>query len=266
MVPLNYSSSKRILLATIVIGLASAEPARSQSRSAVRETVARVYDASSSCYFNRILLSPNGTQFAALKSENSRLLSSRYAMAPFSLVVGRLRAPSDQAQDPVLSYSGGGLRRFPIRWAASGARLYIRVREREQRIITVDGTQAAPVEVAQLHPAWRRFDIGASMHGDVAPLTDPSNIARAAAVDGMAFLRRVTTLGRGAPMIGVRGNDLLLVRFDESRTTATQVNANETTSLTLPEDLAHFDEGLAYLGAPRRGSEFFLPYQLPIVD
>lgn len=254
---------KRFLIFVAACGLISPDLAVSKPP---QQVAAREYNGSSICSFDRILLGPDRAAFAVWKSEGDRLLGTRYALPPLPVIIGQYSGSSGQPHVRLTAYSGGGLRLYPIRWADSGSRLYIRVRERTPRIIAVDQGSSAVDEAAGLDPAWRLFDVGAATHGDVAALTDPRNVVTAGLVDGVAIVRGVATLGRTAQMLGVRAHDMQVVRLEENRTVPTQVNAVETRLLSAFENSDQFDDGLAYVGAPRRETDLFIPYQAPIVD
>ena len=227
---------------------------------------ARPYRGTNVCTYDRIMAGPDGTQFATWPNDGRYILGLRGRIPPSAVIVGRMHDPARSAADRFHAYAGGGRRLFPIRWSADGGRLYVRLREREQRILSFDADGGAAGDAGPLDPRWRLFDINAVSHGGIAALGDPAALARAGRVDGTDLIRGSATLGAGVELLGARRADLDLVRIGAGAVAPAGINATQTRMLFAFPDARDFDGGVAYLGAPARGGEEFIPYQLPLPD
>ena len=87
------------------------------------------------------------------------------------------------------SRQGAGARNRWGAWSAGGDRHCIRVRDREQRIVTFAADGAPSTRAGPLDASWDRVDLEAVSLGDVALLSDPSTIARTRLFDHRNLIR-----------------------------------------------------------------------------
>jgi pimeloyl-ACP methyl ester carboxylesterase len=168
--------------------------------------------------------------------------------------------------DRFVGYSGGGTRLYPIRWSRTGGQLYVRVRDRGQRIVTMTADGAPLGDAGPLDVGWGRVDINAVSHGDVEALTAPATVESVRLIDNRALIRGSATLDRGLRLLGVQRSDLQLVRVEGASVVPLGLNSSRTNRLFALASADTYPAGIAYLGAVRMGERGFMPYQLPVVD
>lgn len=218
------------------------------------------------CIYDRVTAGPDGHQLAVWFNDARNLLGERSMLPPTQLIVGRIYGPGESKRDALHIYGGSGLRLFPIRWSRTGTKLYVRVREPQQRIIAIDAS-GFQLEESTLPPEWSAMDINAITHGDLRLLRAPSVLERVRRVDGKEFIRGSLTLGSTAVVLGARRSDLELVRLDQDRASDLGINSGHTRLLTAFPDKRLYAGGFSYLGATRRvAGENYFPYQLPLID
>jgi hypothetical protein len=212
------------------------------------------------------MVGPDGQELAVWENDARFILGIRSMLPPSSVILGRMNNPQSSSEDRFFVYGGQGLRLYPIRWSTTGDRLYIRVREPQQRIIAINASGNRLGEAA-LASEWKLTDIMAIKHGDVRALSAPSILEKIGKIDGKELIRGSATLGSTVELLGARGNDLKLVRFASGRWLRTGINSGHTRLLTAFTDDRDYPLGVAYLGAASgTDGDTYLPYQLPIVD
>lgn len=258
---------QRLILLGFAGTAAMAAPAQRTSPQTALDSVApRPYAGTANCTFDRVLAGPSGTEVAVWPDPTRSIIGSLRFLPPTEVVVGRLHDPLQGSRDRLFSYFGGGLRLFPIRWSATADRLYVRVRENEQRVVAFTADGAPVAEVGPLDPSWSRVDLNAISHGDVAALSEPATVARTRRIDFGALLRGSATLGRRLELLAARRSDLSLVRVEATGEEELGINASQVDMLTAFPDDSDYRAGVGYFGAPVRGMSRYFPYQLPIVD
>jgi pimeloyl-ACP methyl ester carboxylesterase len=216
------------------------------------------------CLFNRIMLGPSGTEVAVWGGERRHVLAARTPTEPGKIMVGRMGGSVLGAPDRFLSYDGIDPA-VPVRWSATGATLFARAHR--DRIVSIDADSGRVDELGPLDTAWAYVDLRAATHGGLDILARPDLLATARRVDQSEFYRGSATLGEDVTFLGVRRNDLAVVRIDEGgRVSEPVVRASFTRSLIAFPDDRDYPGGVAYVGAERKNEGRFLPYQLPLVD
>jgi len=231
-----------------------------------RQAEPHPYSGTANCTFDRVLLGPSGTEVAVWPDANRSIIGLRRFSPPTEVIVGRLHGPQQRSRDRLFSYHGGGLRLIPIRWSNEGDRLYVRVREREQRVVAFTAEGAAVADIIPLDATWTRIDLNAVSHGDVSSLRDASAGRLTSRIDGTRLIRGSATLGAGLELLAARRSDLELVRVGTADETEVGLNASQVEVLTAFENDNDYQAGVGYLGSPLRGLDRYVPYQLPIID
>lgn len=258
---------KRLTISLIICGVLLS-PSRLQGNAGgadLRRAVSRPFHSDNSyCIYNRLAAGPNGRE-VAIWFEDRSLLGERQMLPPTRVIVGRIHPPSKSDANELFVLGGAGLRLFPIRWSLDGTRLYLRVREPQERVIAIDVMGRQLLE-RPLGPEWRATDIGAIKHGDLALLYEGSVTKRIGRIDGQEFIRGSLTLGSTAAVVAARKSDLGLVRLGQ-RDSDLRVNSGHTRLLTAFPGKTVYAGGISYLGAARltRGDKY-LPYQTPLFD
>jgi hypothetical protein len=229
-----------------------------------RHPATHPFELTPRCFYDRVMVGPDGNEVAVWQSDARKMLGLRRMLPPSSVLVGRMYGP-ETSQEKLFIYTGAGLRLFPIRWSKNGDRLYIRVREPQERIIAIDPA-GRPIAKTSLAPQWRDTDINAITYGDINLLSAPSELQRVSRIDGKHLIRASATLGPRIDLLGTRTSDLELVRVGSTKLTDLGINSGHTRLLTgFPSDEV-YPSGFSYLGAVRKTEETYLPYQLPLID
>jgi dienelactone hydrolase len=211
------------------------------------------------------MIGPAGTKIA-IWPDDQRITLGLRRVPPEPVVVGRLAGSGRPADDRLFTYSGEVL--MPVRWSRDGAALYVRTRgPPAERIMALDADGGGARTLGMLAPAWRRVDIAATAHGDMAALTDPAILARLGRMGSEGLIRGHASLGRtGIELLGTRRADLNLVRIGEAASTPVGINASQTRNLiAIPGETPGTPE-VFYLGAPVREAPAWFPYQRVLVD
>ena len=260
-------ASRALLLMIAVVGsIPTAGPAAGLLPDRRTPTV-RPFSLSQTCDYDRLMVGPDGSQVVIWAGDARQILGERRMLPPSSVVIGRLHPSMNSKEDKFFIYGGAGLRLFPIRWSQSGDRLFVRVREPKQRILTVGADGEPSLDESPLAQEWTLTDLTAISHGEIGLLNDPSTLARVRKVDGIELIRGSATIGSTVELIGARQRDLELVRLERNGAIETGINGGHTRLLTVFPTRRDYPSGISYLGAAReRTRKYYRPYQLPIID
>jgi pimeloyl-ACP methyl ester carboxylesterase len=251
-----------------VLAFVSSGGAAQEMSARLAAVIPQPYEAASyPCTFDRVMAGPGGVEFTVWLQDAVSVLGNRTSgLAPGMVVLGRMHDASQRRSDRLVSYSGGGTRLYPIRWSPTGDRLFVRVREQNQHIVTMTADSAPLGDAGPLDNSWRLIDINAVSHGGVDVLTAPTTRQSIARINGRELIRGSATLDQGVQLLGVQRSDLQLVRVDGASVVPLGLSSSPTHRLAAFGSADVYPAGVAYLGAARIGERGFIPYQLPVVD